>query len=193
MHPKKFSVARKELVKSLWLDNKLLAPAPGLLGKRGLPGGSMRNKVNRIANPAVCFTLYLRRSSSIGIHKRNLSSIAVQADETVPRCYKKKADGGWSGPRETEVTNLMEDHQPQPTIEDHDILVESEASVTMTEQQLWLDAVRGKKKGRVFYLGFEAHVSSWTYTSPSQPSLTSIPTPPQLNSAMEDLISLLEM
>ncbi|KAL0457768.1 UNVERIFIED_CONTAM: hypothetical protein Slati_0404000 [Sesamum latifolium] len=47
----------------------------------------------------------------------------------------------------------MEDHQPQPTIEDHNTPAESKALVVMTKQQLWLAAVRGKNKGRVSGLG----------------------------------------
>ncbi|KAL0401883.1 UNVERIFIED_CONTAM: hypothetical protein Slati_4218200 [Sesamum latifolium] len=63
----------------------------------------------------------------------------------------------------------MEDHQPQPTGDDGP--AESEASVAMTEQQMWLAAMEGKNKGRVFGLGSEAHCTTRTYTyrSPSPP------------------------
>ncbi|KAL0457794.1 UNVERIFIED_CONTAM: hypothetical protein Slati_0406600 [Sesamum latifolium] len=78
----------------------------------------------------------------------------------------------------------MEDHQPQPTIEDHDTSAESEASVAMTEQQLWLATIEGKNKGRVFGIGCETHISSRNYTSPSPP--------PQPNPAMEDRMVRME-
>ncbi|KAL2247159.1 UNVERIFIED_CONTAM: hypothetical protein Sindi_2568200 [Sesamum indicum] len=52
----------------------------------------------------------------------------------------------------------------------------------MTEQQMWLAAVGGKNKGRVFGLGFEAHISSRTFTSSQPPS----------NPVMEDRTGRLE-
>ncbi|KAL2226741.1 UNVERIFIED_CONTAM: hypothetical protein Sindi_2032800 [Sesamum indicum] len=55
--------------------------------------------------------------------------------------------------------------------------------LAMTEQQIWLAVVRGKNKNQVFVLGFEAHVSSRTFTSPSPPP----------NPAMEDHIDCLKM
>ncbi|KAL0411834.1 UNVERIFIED_CONTAM: protein DOWNY MILDEW RESISTANCE 6 [Sesamum latifolium] len=60
---------------------------------------------------------------------------------------------------------LLENDQPQPTTDGQDTPLESEDSVAMTEQQLWLAAVRGKNKGRVFDLSFEAYASRWTCTS----------------------------
>ncbi|KAL2237461.1 uncharacterized protein LOC110012124 [Sesamum indicum] len=107
--------------------------------------------------------------------------------ELFERCYKKKEDDDWSGPMVVEETfqKMLEDHQPQPTADDLDAPVESEASVAMMEQQMWLAAVRGKNKGRVFVFGSEAHVSSRTFTSPS-PSLPPDP-------VMEDCIGHLEM
>ncbi|KAK4400602.1 hypothetical protein Sango_1166300 [Sesamum angolense] len=105
--------------------------------------------------------------------------------ELFAKCYKKKTYGGWSGMGTAEVATfqkLVEDHQPQPVVEDHDTSIESEASA-MAKQQLWLAAVGGKKKGLVFGLGFEAHFSSRTYMSP--------PPPPSPN--MEDCMVQLKM
>ncbi|KAL2243491.1 UNVERIFIED_CONTAM: hypothetical protein Sindi_0467100 [Sesamum indicum] len=51
---------------------------------------------------------------------------------------------------------------------------------------VWLAAAVGKNKDRVFVLGFEAHIFSRTFTSPSPPPS------PQLNPTMEDRINLLE-
>ncbi|KAL2251694.1 UNVERIFIED_CONTAM: hypothetical protein Sindi_2291700, partial [Sesamum indicum] len=136
-------------------------------------------KANRAANPATSSTLYCRGSSSVDMHKRKMARGRVgrwpKAMELFAKCYKKKADGGWRGPRVAEVV---------PTAEDHDTSIESEALVAMTEQQLWLAAIRGKNKARVFGLGFEAHVFNRTCTSPS-------PSPPS-NSHMENRIVWLE-
>ncbi|KAL2248452.1 UNVERIFIED_CONTAM: hypothetical protein Sindi_2697500 [Sesamum indicum] len=131
---------------------------------------SAKNKANWDANPAASSIVYHGRSSSVGTHKRKME---VELDrpskqmELLARCYKKKVDCGWSGPR------------------DYDIPIESEA---MTEQQLWLAAVGIKNKDPVFGLSSEAYISSRTYTSPSPPPLTPAlpPPPPQSNPAMED-------
>ncbi|KAL2251497.1 UNVERIFIED_CONTAM: hypothetical protein Sindi_2272000, partial [Sesamum indicum] len=74
---------------------------------------------------------------------------------------------------------MLEDHQPQPTTDDLD------APAIMMEQHMWSAAVRGKNKGRG--LGFEAQVSSSTFTSAS-PLLSPLPYP-----VMEDHIGHLEM
>ncbi|KAL0370682.1 UNVERIFIED_CONTAM: hypothetical protein Sangu_0386300 [Sesamum angustifolium] len=78
----------------------------------------------------------------------------------------------------------MEDHQPQSTADEVHTPTEFEASVAMTEQLMWLAAVRGKNKDLVFGLGSEAYFSSRTYTAPSPP--------PPLNPAVEDRIGCLE-
>ncbi|KAL2246978.1 UNVERIFIED_CONTAM: hypothetical protein Sindi_2550100 [Sesamum indicum] len=108
--------------------------------------------------------------------------------ELFSRFYKKKTNNGWSSLRAAEETfqKLMEDHQPQPTAEDHDTPTESKVSAAITK--LWLAVVWVKNKDHVFDLGSEVHVSNQTYTSPSLPP----PTPPQPNLAMEDSISRME-
>ncbi|KAL2249489.1 UNVERIFIED_CONTAM: hypothetical protein Sindi_2422600 [Sesamum indicum] len=83
---------------------------------------------------------------------------------------------------------MLEDHQPWPTADDLGAPAESEASVAMTEQQMWLSVVGGKNKGRVFDHDFMAHVSGRTFTSPSP----SPPPPTTTDPAMEDCIGLLE-
>ncbi|KAL2238767.1 UNVERIFIED_CONTAM: hypothetical protein Sindi_1068400 [Sesamum indicum] len=87
------------------------------------------------------------------------------------------------------LQNLMEDHQTQPTVKDHDTQpAESEASMPITEHQMWLATVVGKNKGCVIDLGSDAHVYSRTFTSPS----SSPATLPQPNLAMEDRMNRLE-
>ncbi|KAL2253562.1 UNVERIFIED_CONTAM: hypothetical protein Sindi_0150900 [Sesamum indicum] len=109
----------------------------------------------------------------------------------IERCYKKKEDSSWSGPREEEVAEtfqkLSKDHQPQPTTKDHDAPANSETSVAMTEQQIWLAAVGRKNEDRVFGLGSETYVYSRIFTSPLSPPLIPPPLPPNL--AMEDRLS----
>ncbi|KAL0451728.1 UNVERIFIED_CONTAM: hypothetical protein Slati_1150900 [Sesamum latifolium] len=136
---------------------------------------SSKNKANRPVNPATSSTVYRGGSSSIGMHKRKLVRGKLgrppKQMELFKRCYKKKDDSSWNGPRAVEVAEtfqkLMEDHQPQPTADDGP--AESEASVAMTEQQMWLAAVGEKNKNHVFGLGSEAHCTTRTYTSLSPP------------------------
>ncbi|KAL0349482.1 UNVERIFIED_CONTAM: hypothetical protein Sradi_4097400 [Sesamum radiatum] len=65
---------------------------------------------------------------------------------------------------------LMEDHQPQPTVENHDTLAESKTSVVMTKQQLWLNVVGGMNKSLVFGLDFEVHISKPDYGGSHRPT-----------------------
>ncbi|XP_020553004.1 uncharacterized protein LOC110012705 [Sesamum indicum] len=79
-----------------------------------------------------------------------------------------KGDGGGENARGSSASPTAEDHDaPPPRIggfgDDN-------------EQQMWLAAVGSKNKGRVG-LGFEAHVSNRTFTSPSPPPSTP-PLPP---------------
>ncbi|KAL0406278.1 UNVERIFIED_CONTAM: hypothetical protein Slati_3941700 [Sesamum latifolium] len=189
---KTFSVTWSNLVKPLWLANDIWLQLQAYWASEGFQQESSKNKANREANPTASSTVYRGGSSSVGVHKRKLEAELGRPPkqmEVFERYYKKKEDGGWSGPRAAEVAEtfqkLMEDHQPQPTADDGHSLAESEASVAITEQQMWLAAVGGKNKGRVFGIGSEAHFSSWTYTSPS-------PLPPP-NPAQEDRIGSLEV
>ncbi|KAL2236268.1 UNVERIFIED_CONTAM: hypothetical protein Sindi_0818500 [Sesamum indicum] len=63
-------------------------------------------------------------------------------------------------------SKAWEAHSPQSTTKDHNAPAESEASVAMMKQQMWLATVEGKNKDRVFSLGSKAHISSRTFTSP---------------------------
>ncbi|KAL0434357.1 UNVERIFIED_CONTAM: hypothetical protein Slati_2770000 [Sesamum latifolium] len=171
---KTFFVARSSLVRPLWLANEIWLQLQAYWASEGFQQESAKNKVNREANPTASSTVYHRGSSSVSIHKRKLKAELGRPPkqmEVFDRCYKKKEDDGWSGPRVAEETfqKLMEDHQPQPTVDEGHTPVESEASVAMTEQQMWLAVVGDKNKGRVFGLGSETHFSSRTYTSPSPP------------------------
>ncbi|KAL2247137.1 UNVERIFIED_CONTAM: hypothetical protein Sindi_2566000 [Sesamum indicum] len=112
-------------------------------------------------------------------HLRSLGWLPKQM-KLIECCYRKKEDGGWSGPRVADVVEtfqkILEDHQPQSTADNLDAPAEFEASAAMTEQQIWLAAIGGKKKDRVFGLGSEAHVTSHTFTSLSpSPMATAIP------------------
>ncbi|KAK4406461.1 hypothetical protein Sango_0652600 [Sesamum angolense] len=162
---------------------------------KGFHQESSKNKTNRAANPTASSTVYHGGSSSIGMHKRKLEAelgVPPTQMEVFERCYKTKEDGGWSSPRATEekFQKLLEEHQPQPTVDEGRTVAESKASVSMTEQQMWLAAARGKVKGRVFGLNSETYFSSRTYTSLLSPPPT-LPQPP-LNSAVEDRIGRLK-
>ncbi|KAL0434255.1 UNVERIFIED_CONTAM: hypothetical protein Slati_2759800 [Sesamum latifolium] len=162
---KTFFIARSSLVKPLWLANEIWLQLQTYWASEGFLQESSKNKTNRAANPTASSTLYRGGSSSVGMHKRKLEAElgrTFEQMEVFERCYKKKEDS-WSGPRAAEVA----------------------ASVAMTEQQMWLDAVGGKNKGCVFDLSSVAHFSSRTYTSP--------PPPPPPNPAQEDRIGNLEV
>ncbi|KAL0433374.1 UNVERIFIED_CONTAM: hypothetical protein Slati_2671700 [Sesamum latifolium] len=144
---KTFSCTRSSLVRPLWLANEVWIQLQAFWASEDFQQESSKNKANRAVNPIASSTVYRGGSSSVGIHKRKLvrdrARSAAKQMELFERCYKKKDDGGWSGPRVAGVTEtfqkLMEDHQPQPTGDDGP--AESEASMAMTEQQMWLAAV----------------------------------------------------
>ncbi|KAL0423261.1 UNVERIFIED_CONTAM: hypothetical protein Sradi_0860900 [Sesamum radiatum] len=71
--------------------------------------------------------------------------------EVFKKVYKKKDDDQWNGSRAEDVAAVegtlgrREQHdEPAPS---------SQASVTPYEQQLWMSAVGGRKRGRVIGLG----------------------------------------
>ncbi|XP_011085391.1 uncharacterized protein LOC105167394 [Sesamum indicum] len=82
--------------------------------------------------------------------------------EVFEKVYKKKEDRQWSGPRVEEVAEmflrLMEERQRQQN-HNEELPLSSEGSVAPNEQQVWMSATGGWKRGRVFGLGIEAHHS----------------------------------
>ncbi|KAK4388357.1 hypothetical protein Sango_2442300 [Sesamum angolense] len=123
---------------------------------------SAKNKVNRVANPVAASTVYHGGSSSVGMHKRKLEAQLGRPPnrmEVFADCYKKKADGTWSGKRAKEVVMVL----PQ-----------------LFKDQLWAEAAGGRKRGRVFGMGSDALMSDaaqpWT-TEARSSSSTTAPSP----------------
>ncbi|KAL0406612.1 UNVERIFIED_CONTAM: hypothetical protein Slati_3975100 [Sesamum latifolium] len=148
---KTLSYVRSSLVRPLWLANEVWLQLQAFWASEDFQHESSKNKANRVANPTASSAVYHGGSSSIGMHKRKLEAELDRPPkqmELFERCYKKKDDGGWSGPRAAEVAEvfqkMMEDHQSQLTGDDGP--TESEASVAMTEQQMWLAAVGERTK-----------------------------------------------
>ncbi|KAL0386565.1 UNVERIFIED_CONTAM: hypothetical protein Slati_4594200 [Sesamum latifolium] len=165
---KTFSLARSSLVMPLWLANEICLQLQAYWASEGFQQESSKNKANRAANPTASSTMYRGESSSVGMHKRKLEvelGRPPKQMEVFKRCYKKKEDGGWSGPRAAVVA----------------------ASVVMTEQQIWLAAIGGKNKGHVFGLGSEAHFSSRDiHTATSEPGTGGPYRPPRGDDGRHD-------
>ncbi|KAL0294460.1 UNVERIFIED_CONTAM: hypothetical protein Scaly_3121300 [Sesamum calycinum] len=172
---KTFSVTQSSLVRLLWLANEIWLK--GVLGQQGFPSGVLEDqgelggKSNRVIHcvpQRILLYRYAQEEVELGVLPTQM--------EVFERCYKKKEDGGWSSPRVTEekFQKLLEEHQPQPTIDEGHTVAES----------------KGKVKGRVFGLSSETHFSSRAYTSLLLPPPT-LP-PPPLNLAVEDRIGRLK-
>ncbi|KAL0377073.1 UNVERIFIED_CONTAM: Polyprotein P3 [Sesamum calycinum] len=119
----------------------------------------------------------------------------VNQMEVFKKVYKKKEDGQWSSSRAEEVAEaflrLLDGRQRQePSSEEP--TSSSQASVAQKEQQLWMSAASGQKRGRVFSLDFKANNM---IAGPSQPSSSTAPTPspPQLESPdLGDQVHMIE-
>ncbi|KAL0402232.1 UNVERIFIED_CONTAM: hypothetical protein Slati_4253100 [Sesamum latifolium] len=103
---KTFSCARSSLVRLLWLVNKVWIQLQAFWAREDFQQESSKNKANRAVNPTASSTVYRGGSSSLGMHKRKLEAELGRPPkqmELFERCYKKKDDGGLSGPRAAEV------------------------------------------------------------------------------------------
>ncbi|KAL0448009.1 UNVERIFIED_CONTAM: hypothetical protein Slati_1928800 [Sesamum latifolium] len=165
------SMKLMELVKPLWLANDVWLQLKAYWASPDIQEESTKNKANRAVNRAASSIVYRGRSSSVGMHKRKMSSVsrpnkwncfpdATRRKPTMARTARGQRR--WLNILEADGGLLASAHGRGPRYP-----TESEALVAMIEQQLWLAAVGGKNKGRVFSLGSKAHVSSRTYTSPS--------------------------
>ncbi|KAL0411118.1 UNVERIFIED_CONTAM: Transposon Tf2-12 polyprotein [Sesamum latifolium] len=114
---------------------------------------SVKSKANQEANPTATAIVYRGNLSSFGAHKRNGGTTRMPCQEL--------------------FLGIMEECQTQPH-SDNDRPASSRSSVAPTEQQLWLSAVGGQKRGQVFDLGFKAH---HIIARPSQPNLSTAPSP----------------
>ncbi|KAL2240208.1 UNVERIFIED_CONTAM: hypothetical protein Sindi_0662000, partial [Sesamum indicum] len=69
---KQFTVARKQLVKPLWLATKSGFSSRHIGPVQTSRTRSAKNKPNQTANPTTSSTMYLGGSSSVGMHKRKM-------------------------------------------------------------------------------------------------------------------------
>ncbi|KAK4393811.1 hypothetical protein Sango_1851900 [Sesamum angolense] len=148
---RKFSAARKSLTRPLWLANEIWRQLQEYWASPKFLKEAAKNKANQATNATSATTVYRGGSSSVGMHKRKLESQLGRPPkqmELFSKCYKKK---------ET-FQKLLEDQQLQAPTDSHDP-TSLASSMAQREEQLWITAVGGSKKGRVFGLGSEVHMS----------------------------------
>ncbi|KAL0284649.1 UNVERIFIED_CONTAM: hypothetical protein Sangu_2816500 [Sesamum angustifolium] len=150
------------------------------------PGSSCESSLPTPATSWPDRCAWLRRSGANlwGLGKPRISGdttrTPVNQMEVFEEVYKKKDDGQWSDPRAEEVMIREENNSGE-------LAPSSQASVTPNERQLWMLAVGGRKRGRVFGLSSKAHD---TIAGPSQLSSSAAPTPspPQLHDDLHDRV-----
>ncbi|KAL0455570.1 UNVERIFIED_CONTAM: hypothetical protein Slati_0896200 [Sesamum latifolium] len=142
---------------------------------------SVKNKANRVASPAKANTIYRGGSSSVGMHNKKLvrgpTWLSAYRMEVFANCYKKKADGTWSGKRAKEVVKTY-----QKLLEERlsahvggGGLTDGIASIVQ-EDQLWAEAAGGRKRGRAFGMGSDALMSdaAQPWTTEARPSSSTV-------------------
>ncbi|KAL0283930.1 UNVERIFIED_CONTAM: hypothetical protein Sangu_2858200 [Sesamum angustifolium] len=159
MQPWKSYKAIPQSQKSFWFEE-----LKAYWNSGGFKAKSANNKVNRVANPVAANTIYRRGSSSVGMHKRKLEAqlgCPPNWMEVFADCYKKKADGTWSGKRSEEVVKtyqkLLEERISQPA--SGEVGSSDGTSLIVQEDQLWAEATGGRKWSRVFGMGSNALMS----------------------------------
>ncbi|KAL0387814.1 UNVERIFIED_CONTAM: hypothetical protein Sradi_2663200 [Sesamum radiatum] len=118
---KTFAEARVAGTQPNWLGHDIWHDLQAYWNNDEFKAKSAKNKVNRVANPLAASTVYRGGSSSVGMHKRKLEAQLGRPPnrmEVFADCYKKKADGTWSGKRAEEVVEtyqkLLEECVSQP-------------------------------------------------------------------------------
>ncbi|KAL0356154.1 UNVERIFIED_CONTAM: hypothetical protein Sradi_4062300 [Sesamum radiatum] len=118
---KTFSEAREAGTQPNWLGDGIWHELQAYWNSDEFKVKSIKNKANRVANPAAASSVYRGGSSSVGMHKRKLEAQFGRLPnrmEVFADCYKKKADGTWSGKRAEEVVEtyqkLLEERVSQP-------------------------------------------------------------------------------
>ncbi|KAL0310455.1 UNVERIFIED_CONTAM: hypothetical protein Scaly_2926700 [Sesamum calycinum] len=76
--------------------------------------------------------------------------------EQLEKCWKTK-QGNWAGPRAEEVVENFKKLNDDVTSQH---LPESPSSTSVNDQQLWLEAIGGVKKGRIWGMGSETRLST---------------------------------
>ncbi|KAL0423235.1 UNVERIFIED_CONTAM: hypothetical protein Sradi_0858300 [Sesamum radiatum] len=118
---KTFVEARVAGTQPNWLGDDIWHELQAYWDTNEFKAKSAKNKVNRVANLVTASTVYRGGSSSVGMHKRKLEAQLGRSPnrmEVFTDCYKKKADGTWSGKRADEVVEtyqkLLEERVSQP-------------------------------------------------------------------------------
>ncbi|KAL0348094.1 UNVERIFIED_CONTAM: hypothetical protein Sangu_1037200 [Sesamum angustifolium] len=178
---KTFAEARVAGTQPNWLGDGIWHDLQAYWNSDEFKAKSAKNKVNRVANPVAASTVYCGGSSSVGMHKRKLEAQLGRPPnrmEVFADCYKKKANGTWSGKRAEEVVKtyrkLLEERVSQPA--SGEVGSSDGTSSIVQEDQLWTEAVGGRKRGRVFGMGSDALMSDaaqpWTTEARSSSSTT---------------------
>ncbi|KAK4394435.1 hypothetical protein Sango_1597800 [Sesamum angolense] len=168
---KTFAEARVAGTQPNWLGDGIWHDLQAYWNSDEFKAKSAKNKVNRVANPVAASTVYRGGSSSVGMHNRKLEAQLGRPPnrmEVFADCYKKKADGTWSGKRAEEVVKtyqkLLEERVSQPA--SGEVGSSDGTSSIVQEDQLWTESVGGRKRGRVFGIGSDALMSDaaqpWT-------------------------------
>ncbi|KAL0451468.1 UNVERIFIED_CONTAM: hypothetical protein Slati_1124900 [Sesamum latifolium] len=112
---------------------------------------SAKNKANRVADPVAASTVYRSGSSSVGMQKRKLEAQLGRPPnrtEVFADCYKKKANGTWSGKRAEEVVKTYQKLLEERVSQSASGEVGSSDGTTsgVQEDQLCGEAAGGKKR-----------------------------------------------
>ncbi|KAL0426876.1 UNVERIFIED_CONTAM: hypothetical protein Slati_2862400 [Sesamum latifolium] len=191
-----FSEAREAGTQPNWLGDGIWHELQAYWNSDEFKVKSTKNKANRVANPAAASSVYRGGSSSVGMHKRKLEAQFDRPPnrmEVFADCYKKKADGTWSGKRSEEVVKtyqkLLEERVSQPAPGEAG---SSDTGAIVQEDQLWFEAVGGKKRGRVFGMGSDALISdvAQPWTTQARPS-SSTASPSPTDTKLDKIILIL--
>ncbi|KAL0379206.1 UNVERIFIED_CONTAM: hypothetical protein Sradi_3226100 [Sesamum radiatum] len=160
--------------KADWMSNDIWAGLQSAWASEKFQAISKINKTNRQKNIASASTIYRGGSASISKHKGKLEGLLGRPPlliEQLEKCWKTK-QGNWAGPRAEEAVEKF-----QKLNDDHIIasenLPQSSSSASVNDQQLWLEAIGGPKKGRIWGMGSEARLSTYTSTTANTPDPTS--------------------
>ncbi|KAL0463210.1 UNVERIFIED_CONTAM: hypothetical protein Slati_0208600 [Sesamum latifolium] len=174
-----------------WLGDNIWHELQAYWNSDEFKAKSAKNKANRVANPVVTSTVYRGGSTLVGMHKRKLKAQLGRPPnrmEVFADCYKKKANVTWSGKLAEEVVKtyqkLLEQRVSQPASGE---VGSSDGTVSVVqEDQLWVEAIDGRKRGRVFGMGSDALMleaaQPWTTKArPSSSTAAPLPTDSKLD------------
>ncbi|KAL0321978.1 UNVERIFIED_CONTAM: hypothetical protein Scaly_2494200 [Sesamum calycinum] len=130
--------------KADWMSNEVWAELQSVWASEKFQNISQINKINRQKNVASASTVE-------GLLGRPPSLI-----EQLEKRWKTK-QGNWAGPRAEEAVEKFKKLN-DGIISQH--LPESSSSISVNDHQLWLKAIGGVKKGRIWSMGSETKLST---------------------------------